>query len=68
MSMAPDRVRLLAIDVGTQSARAIVFNAQGHLLAKAQTPIEPIYHSPQPGWAEQDPEIYWSAVVESCSV
>ena len=64
--MAPDRARLLAIDVGTQSARAIVFDAQGHLLAKAQTPIEPIYHSPQPGWAEQDPEIYWSAVVESC--
>lgn len=59
-------VRLLAIDVGTQSARAIVFDAQGRLLAKAQTPIEPIYQSPQPGWAEQDPEVYWNAVTESC--
>ncbi|TXH03420.1 MAG: carbohydrate kinase [Nevskiaceae bacterium] len=59
-------VRLLAIDVGTQSARAIVFDAQGHLLAKAQTPIEPVYHSPQPGWAEQDPETYWNAVRSSC--
>ncbi|MGH8455598.1 MAG: FGGY-family carbohydrate kinase [Stenotrophobium sp.] len=58
--------RLLAIDVGTQSARAIVFDADGNLLVKAQTAIEPVYHSPQPGWAEQDPETYWNAVVESC--
>ncbi len=41
-----NQVRLLAIDVGTQSARAIVFDAQETLLAKAQTPIEPVYHSP----------------------
>jgi sugar (pentulose or hexulose) kinase len=59
-------VRLLAIDVGTQSARAIVFDEAGHLLVKAQTAIEPVYHSPQPGWAEQDPETYWNAVVQSC--
>lgn len=59
-------VRLLAIDVGTQSARAIVFDQDGRLLVKAQTAIEPVYHSPQPGWAEQDPEVYWNAVVQSC--
>jgi sugar (pentulose or hexulose) kinase len=59
-------IRLLAIDVGTQSARAIVFDAQGRLLAKAQTAIDPVYLSPHPGWAEQDPEIYWQAVVASC--
>ena len=47
--MAPDRVRLLAIDVGTQSARAIVFDAQGHLLAKAQTPIPDLKWIPAPG-------------------
>lgn len=58
--------RLLAIDVGTQSARAIVFDAQGRLLARAQVPFEPTYHSPQPGWAEQPPEVYWSAVVDCC--
>jgi sugar (pentulose or hexulose) kinase len=56
----------LAIDVGTQSARAIVFDAQGHLLAKAQTVFEPTYVSPQPGWAEQDPEVYWNGVKQSC--
>lgn len=58
--------RLLAIDIGTQSTRAIVFDAQGHLLAHAQVPIEP-YVSPQPGWAEQDPEIYWSACADACN-
>ena len=57
---------LLAIDVGTQSTRAIVFDAAGALLAKAQVNHEPVHHSPQPGWAEQDPELYWQAVVSAC--
>jgi len=60
--------RLLAIDVGTQSARAIVFDAQGRLLARAQIPFEPTYHSPQPGWAEQSVDVYWRAVVDSCQM
>jgi sugar (pentulose or hexulose) kinase len=54
---------LLAIDVGTQSARAVVFDARGSLLARAQKAFEPAYHSPQPGWAEQPPETYWEALV-----
>ncbi len=59
--------RLLALDVGTQSARAIVFDAQGHMLAKAQHVFEPTYLSPQPGWAEQDPETYWRGLTECCA-
>jgi sugar (pentulose or hexulose) kinase len=55
--------QLLAIDVGTQSARAIVFDARGTLLARAQKVFEPTYHSPQPGWAEQHADVYWEAVV-----
>ncbi|MGQ0587691.1 MAG: FGGY-family carbohydrate kinase [Gammaproteobacteria bacterium] len=54
---------LLAIDVGTQSARAIVFDARGHLVARAQRVFEPTYHSPQPGWGEQHPDTYWESVV-----
>jgi len=57
--------KLLALDVGTQSARAIVFDEKGHLLARQQVAIEP-YVSPQPGWAEQDPEIYWNALTQAC--
>ncbi len=59
-------VRILSIDIGTQSARAIVFDAQGQLIAKAQETFNPTYVSPQPGWAEQDPEVYWNAVVQCC--
>ncbi|MES0873626.1 FGGY-family carbohydrate kinase [Sinimarinibacterium thermocellulolyticum] len=57
---------LLALDVGTQSARALVFDARGELLGKAQQAFEPVYVSPQPGWAEQDPERYWAAMC-ACS-
>jgi len=57
--------RLLALDVGTQSVRALLFDPRGELLARAKIPIEP-YVSPQPGWAEQDPELYWRSLGEAC--
>ena len=47
---------VIAVDVGTQSVRALVFDPAGTLVAMAKVPIEP-YVSPQPGWAEQDPEL-----------
>ncbi len=56
---------LLAIDVGTQSVRALVFDAVGTVIAMARIPIEP-YVSPHPGWAEQDPELYWRSIGEAC--
>jgi sugar (pentulose or hexulose) kinase len=55
----------LAIDVGTQSVRAILFDPAGNLVAMGRVPIE-AYVSPQPGWAEQDPEVWWSAIGEAC--
>jgi sugar (pentulose or hexulose) kinase len=55
----------LAIDVGTQSVRAILFDPQGALVAMGRVPIEP-YVTPQPGWAEQDPEVWWNAIGEAC--
>ncbi len=57
--------QILAIDVGTQSVRALVFDARGVLVASARIPIEP-YVSPKPGWAEQDPELYWRTLGEAC--
>jgi sugar (pentulose or hexulose) kinase len=56
--------RLLAIDVGTQSVRALLFDPRGELLAGARVAIEP-YVSPIPGWAEQDPDVYWRAMAEA---
>ncbi len=49
---------LLAIDVGTQSIRALLFDLQGRLVARISTPIE-AYFSTHPGWAEQHPDYYW---------
>ena len=58
--------QILALDVGTQSVRALVFDLRGTLVAHARIPIEP-YFSPQPGWAEQDAELYWRAIGDSCA-
>ena len=41
---------ILAIDNGTQSVRALVFDLHGNLLARSQVILEP-YFSQQPGWA-----------------
>ncbi len=44
---------ILALDEGTTSARAILFDRDGHLVAKAQHEFPQIY--PRPGWVEHDP-------------
>ncbi len=56
---------LLAIDHGTQSVRALVFDLEGRLLAKARIPIEP-YFSTAPGLAEQHPQRFWEALCQAC--
>src|SRR5512139_4164620 len=56
---------LLAIDNGTQSVRALLFDPRGNLLASQRVPIEP-YYSTAPGIAEQDPEVFWRAICEAC--
>ena len=44
---------VLALDQGTTSSRAIVFDKAGNIIAKAQEEFEQIY--PQAGWVEHDP-------------
>lgn len=56
---------LLAIDNGTQSVRALLFDLAGNLLAKSQVQIE-AYFAEQPGWAEQHPEYYWASLCQAC--
>ncbi len=55
----------LAIDCGTQSIRALVFDADGELLVKTQSSLGE-YHSPQPGWSEQTPEFFWKQLAGVC--
>jgi sugar (pentulose or hexulose) kinase len=59
------RELILALDAGTQSVRALVFDPRGDLLCKARVPIVP-YVSPHPGWAEQRPELYWESLAAAC--
>lgn len=60
-----DSPTILAIDHGTQSARVLLFDLQGNLLAKSRVPT-PEYSAPEPGWSELDPELFWQAVCQAC--
>ncbi|MEO8935716.1 MAG: FGGY family carbohydrate kinase, partial [Burkholderiaceae bacterium] len=50
---------LLALDQGTSSSRAIVFDDDGRLVAKAQREFSQIY--PRPGWVEHDADDLWTS-------
>ena len=51
---------ILAIDQGTSSSRAVLFDSRVRPLASEQREFEQIY--PQPGWVEHDPEAIWESV------
>ncbi|MET0547318.1 MAG: glycerol kinase GlpK [Caulobacterales bacterium] len=55
---------VLAIDQGTTSSRAIVFDSQLKVQSVAQQ--EFTQHYPHPGWVEHDPEELWTTTLESC--
>jgi glycerol kinase len=57
--MANQANHLLALDQGTSSSRAIVFDARGTIVAAAQREFRQIY--PQPGWVEHDPHEIWTS-------
>ena len=50
---------LLALDQGTSSSRAAVFNSTGDLIASASAPLAIQY--PADGWVEQDPMAIWAS-------
>ena len=50
---------ILALDQGTTSSRAILFNQSGSIVSIAQKEFRQIY--PQPGWVEHDAEEIWSS-------
>jgi glycerol kinase len=55
---------VLAIDQGTTSTRAVVFDALGRPRSSAQIALTQLH--PQPGWVEHDPEEIWRSVVSTC--
>ena len=52
---------VLALDQGTTSSRAIVFDRQGRIVSVAQKEFEQIF--PKPGWVEHDPTEIWSSQI-----
>jgi len=52
---------ILAIDQGTTSSRAIMFNESSEVLAVAQQ--EFTQHFPQDGWVEHDPKDIWESTL-----
>ena len=54
---------LLAIDQGTSSSRAVVFDGAGRVVADARRPLTQSF--PAAGWVEQDPEALWTSVLEA---
>jgi xylulokinase len=54
---------VVAVDIGTQSTRAALVDYNGRILSMAASPIE--LFTPRPGWAEQEPEQWWSTTVNN---
>lgn len=50
---------VLALDQGTTSSRAIVFDHEGTIVSVAQQEFPQLY--PQPGWVEHNPEDIWNS-------
>ena len=59
----PSKQYILAIDQGTTSSRAILFDADMAIVARAQEEFP--QHFPQSGWVEHDPSDLWATVVET---
>ncbi len=54
---------VLAIDQGTTSTRAILFDATGRVRSSAQIALTQLH--PRPGWVEHDPEEIWQSVLST---
>ena len=55
---------VLAIDQGTTSSRAIIFDADLKIVAVAQQEFE--QHFPDSGWVEHEPADLWNSTVSTC--
>ena len=52
---------IMALDQGTTSSRAILFNKQGEIVHVSQKEFTQIF--PKPGWVEHDPNEIWSSIL-----
>ena len=54
---------ILALDQGTSSSRAVLFDEEGALVATEQREFAQLY--PRDGWVEHDPEVIWSSQLQA---
>ena len=54
---------VMALDLGSTSARAVLVDEDGRIVAVARNPVEPLF--PRPGWVELDPVALWAAQLDS---
>jgi len=54
---------VLGIDIGTSGAKALIVSGDGRMIASAA--VEYSLSHPRPGWAEQDPCVWWEATVKA---
>lgn len=57
---------LIGCDIGTSSAKAVLMDLDGNILASHY--VEYKTYAPQPGWVEHDPEDYWRVFKENMQV
>jgi xylulokinase len=57
------RELLMGIDIGTQSTRVALLDPQGKVISSSSTPQDMV--TPKPGWAEQDPDLWWHNVIDN---
>jgi xylulokinase len=56
-------MKILGIDIGTGGTRAVLIDINGVVLS-TETAEHPQFASPNPGWAEQEPDDWWHASVD----
>ncbi|MEC9331620.1 MAG: FGGY family carbohydrate kinase, partial [Verrucomicrobiota bacterium] len=59
--MSNKKKYILALDQGTTSSRAIVFNSNSEVVAMSQKEFPQLF--PKSGWVEHDPEVIWKSQI-----
>jgi glycerol kinase len=58
--------RIVTLDQGTSSTKALIVDVAGHVHARASVPLTSLY--PQDGWAEQSAEAIWQSVQQAIAI
>ena len=54
---------ILSIDIGTSSAKTVLFDDNFNIIANSSQHYETKY--PHTGWAEQNPDSWWKALIDT---